>query len=139
LWPTACNLPRHSFSLRVSSTWKSRDELKYNLHLVQFKGLKVTIVPINDSMTWLISVNAAVWIGLYRKSWEWVDGSTSSFRYWKSGEPNNVKVKENCVAANFGASGIWEDDNCDVEKPFICNQGKCKEMFNIAHIFNLRK
>ncbi|XP_035999279.1 macrophage mannose receptor 1 [Fundulus heteroclitus] len=113
-------------------------------------GLKVTFVPINDSMTWansqrycrehhtdlvtirnetdnlevkkLISVNAAVWIGLYRKSWEWVDGSTSSFRYWKSGEPNNVKVKENCVAANFGASGIWEDDNCDVEKPFICNQ-----------------
>ncbi|XP_035999293.1 C-type lectin-like [Fundulus heteroclitus] len=68
-----------------------------------------------------VSGGNLVWIGLYRKSWEWVDRSNSSFQYWKSGEPNNIKEK-NCAAANFKEPGTWEDDNCDVENPFICNQ-----------------
>ncbi|XP_062283485.1 macrophage mannose receptor 1-like [Scomber scombrus] len=62
-----------------------------------------------------------VWIGFFRDSWKWSDGSNSSFRYWASGEPNNYRGKEeDCVAMNFNRSGLWEDWTCDQNKPFIC-------------------
>ncbi|CAK6982039.1 macrophage mannose receptor 1-like, partial [Scomber scombrus] len=63
-----------------------------------------------------------VWIGLFRDSWKWSDGSNSSFRYWASGEPHNNVGKEDCVAVNFNHSGGWEDWNCGYNKPFICSK-----------------
>ncbi|CAK6981895.1 macrophage mannose receptor 1-like [Scomber scombrus] len=64
-----------------------------------------------------------VWIGLFRDSWKWSDESKSSFRYWKSGEPDNGN--EACVAMNFDHPGGWEDHNCDHNKPFICYEVLC--------------
>ncbi|KAI9515680.1 hypothetical protein NQZ68_023332 [Dissostichus eleginoides] len=60
------------------------------------------------------------WIGLYRDSWKWSDGSFSPFRYWAGGKPNNINHNEACVAAAFHDSGKWEDSDCGVKKPFIC-------------------
>ncbi|KAI9515691.1 hypothetical protein NQZ68_023343, partial [Dissostichus eleginoides] len=59
------------------------------------------------------------WIGLYRDSWKWSDGSNSSFKYWAENEPNYKGLKA-CVAAAFHDSGKWEDSDCGVKKPFIC-------------------
>ncbi|XP_033981495.1 secretory phospholipase A2 receptor-like isoform X2 [Trematomus bernacchii] len=59
------------------------------------------------------------WIGLYRDSWKWSDGSNSSFKYWADNEPKLSALKV-CVAAAFDNSGKWEDLDCGVEKPFIC-------------------
>ncbi|XP_041654992.1 macrophage mannose receptor 1-like [Cheilinus undulatus] len=61
-----------------------------------------------------------VWIGLSRESWKWMDGSRSTFRYWKDGEPNNQYKNEMCVAADFGNSGKWEDWQCHYKRAFIC-------------------
>ncbi|XP_033981492.1 lectin BRA-3-like [Trematomus bernacchii] len=61
----------------------------------------------------------AYWIGLYRDSWKWSDGSNSSFKYWAVNEPN-YRASKVCVAAAFDNSGKWEDLDCEVEKPFIC-------------------
>ena len=57
------------------------------------------------------------WIGLYRDSWKWLDGSNSSLRYWAGAEPTGP---ETCVAADFHNSGKWEGFDCGLKKPFIC-------------------
>ncbi|RVE71053.1 hypothetical protein OJAV_G00070670 [Oryzias javanicus] len=112
-------------------------------------GLNVTFVYINKTMTWpealmfcrehhtdlasvrnmeenqkimeLLPAGKQVWIGLYRDTWKWADGSNSSFRNWLSAEPNNYQVQnESCAAADFTNFGQWDDRNCDEKKPFIC-------------------
>ncbi|KAF1372765.1 hypothetical protein PFLUV_G00252240 [Perca fluviatilis] len=115
---------------------------------VQVRGPDVTFILTNISMSWpaaqnycrkqytdlasvrnstenqkvqdLIPTGGAVWIGLFRDSWKWSDGSTSSFKYWNTGEPNNKAGNEACVAAAFNQSGQWEDWNCGVKRAFIC-------------------
>ncbi|XP_050926951.1 lectin-like [Lates calcarifer] len=72
----------------------------------------------NQRVTQVISSTPEVWIGLFRDSWKWSDGSNSSFRYWITGEPNGGT--ENCVAANFNNSGKWEDQHCGQRRAFIC-------------------
>ena len=62
----------------------------------------------------------AAWIGLFRDSWKWSDGSNSSFRYWAPGQPDNAGGKDACVAADLGNDGKWYDDPCDLERPSIC-------------------
>uniref|UniRef100_A0A8C9XXM4 C-type lectin domain-containing protein n=1 Tax=Sander lucioperca TaxID=283035 RepID=A0A8C9XXM4_SANLU len=113
-----------------------------------FSGSNVTFVYINTRMTWteaqsycrahytdLASVRNTTenqkvqamipaggnwaWFGLFRDSWKWSDGSTSSFRFWKNGQPDNIN-NEACVAADFSQSGTWEDWSCDMERAFIC-------------------
>ncbi|KAI4798236.1 hypothetical protein KUCAC02_022194 [Chaenocephalus aceratus] len=59
------------------------------------------------------------WIGLYRDSWKWSDGSNSSFKYWAENKPD-LRALKVCVAAAFNNSGKWEDLDCGLEKPFIC-------------------
>ena len=117
------------------------------LHCGLFSGLNVTFILINISMTWteaqsycrerytdlasvrnmadnqkvqeLVPAGGRVWIGLFRDSWKWSDGSNSSFRYWRAGEPNNYPLKQ-AVIADFSNSGQWEDWPSDVKKAFIC-------------------
>ncbi|XP_022622545.1 macrophage mannose receptor 1-like [Seriola dumerili] len=115
---------------------------------IDVRGSSETHVLINKSMTWteaqsycranhtdltsvrnlqenqkvmnLVPSKQQVWIGLFRDSWKWLDGSNSSFRHWSENEPNNKRHEEKCVAANFENSGKWEDWNCDHRRAFIC-------------------
>ncbi|XP_015260334.1 PREDICTED: macrophage mannose receptor 1-like [Cyprinodon variegatus] len=111
-------------------------------------GTNVTFVRINTGMQWpaaqsycrehhsdlasvrnelenhkihqLVPAGAKVWIGLYRDTWKWVDGTNSSFRFWSGNEPNNNYHNEDCAVANFGNGGKWEDWSCAHKKAFIC-------------------
>uniref|UniRef100_A0A4W6G737 C-type lectin domain-containing protein n=1 Tax=Lates calcarifer TaxID=8187 RepID=A0A4W6G737_LATCA len=79
----------------------------------------------NQKVTELLPSGQSVWIGLFRDSWKWSDGSNSSFRYWNEVEPNGNT--ENCVAAyftDFSSSGKWEDQHCGQRRAFICYSGK---------------
>ncbi|KAK7883901.1 hypothetical protein WMY93_027024 [Mugilogobius chulae] len=61
------------------------------------------------------------WIGLYREPWRWSDGRKSNFTNWASPGPNNVDLIQHCVREQ--ASYQWNDMDCSLEHPFICEQG----------------
>ncbi|XP_078025841.1 dromaiocalcin-1-like [Epinephelus lanceolatus] len=72
----------------------------------------------NQKVQELIPAGERVWIGLFRDSWKWSDGSNSSFRHWRpSALTSSLK---SCVTAVFGQSGGWDDWNCDLKRAFIC-------------------
>ncbi|XP_062372261.1 C-type mannose receptor 2-like [Sardina pilchardus] len=61
------------------------------------------------------------WIGLFRDAWsEWSDGSSSSFRYWNTREPDNRGV----ACTQIISSGQWIDEECDHTGHFICYEDK---------------
>uniref|UniRef100_A0A672GU23 Uncharacterized protein n=1 Tax=Salarias fasciatus TaxID=181472 RepID=A0A672GU23_SALFA len=57
-----------------------------------------------------------VWIGLYRQK-IWSDGSVSLYRNWDSSQPDSGE--EQCVATSF-ESGLWSDESCSIQLPFVC-------------------
>ncbi|KAM3618052.1 uncharacterized protein V6R79_014507 [Siganus canaliculatus] len=72
----------------------------------------------NNEVMNLVPSGQTAWIGLFRDSWKWSDGSSLSFTYWRQGEPNsNIETQENCALSN---SGRWEDWPCDIKRAFIC-------------------
>uniref|UniRef100_A0A672GP49 Uncharacterized protein n=1 Tax=Salarias fasciatus TaxID=181472 RepID=A0A672GP49_SALFA len=56
-----------------------------------------------------------VWIGLHKEIWS--DGSVSLYRNWDSGQPDSGE--EQCVATSF-ESGLWSDESCSIQLPFVC-------------------
>ncbi|KAK2898160.1 hypothetical protein Q8A73_014540 [Channa argus] len=149
--PNNANSKEHCTQMYDNGFWNDKkcDEPLFSV-CSKVRGSNVTFVLVNISMIWtkaqtycrthytdlasvrnqnenqnilgLVPLGEKVWIGLFRDSWKWFDGSSSSFMYWrtKTKEPNNNQKKETCVAANFAASGQWEDWNCDYRKAFIC-------------------
>ncbi|TDH11097.1 hypothetical protein EPR50_G00082130 [Perca flavescens] len=74
----------------------------------------------NQKVQAILSGGGLYWFGLFRDTWKWSDGSTSSFSFWKKGQPDNNNGNETCVAADFSQSGTWEGWSCDIERAFIC-------------------
>uniref|UniRef100_A0A672GP71 Uncharacterized protein n=1 Tax=Salarias fasciatus TaxID=181472 RepID=A0A672GP71_SALFA len=57
-----------------------------------------------------------VWIGLHRQK-IWSDGSDSLYRNWDRNQPDSGE--EQCVATSF-ESGLWSDESCSIQLPFVC-------------------
>ncbi|KAM3617379.1 uncharacterized protein V6R79_005445 [Siganus canaliculatus] len=75
----------------------------------------------NNEVMNLVPAGQTAWIGLFRESWKWSDGSSLNLTNWVQGEPNNNRgFQENCVMTNFHKSGRWQDWPCDTKTVFIC-------------------
>lgn len=66
----------------------------------------------------------SVWIGLFRDSWRWSDGSNFSFRYWDMELFNDAQNNKTCAVTLLDRSGKWSSDDCNKEKPFFCYDDK---------------
>ncbi|XP_054477205.1 C-type lectin galactose-binding isoform-like [Anoplopoma fimbria] len=65
-----------------------------------------------------LSLSQNVWIGLFKDSWKWSDGSKTSFRYWKPSQPNYLSG-QNCAIEATGRQqwvGLPETEKLN----FIC-------------------
>ncbi|XP_039897022.1 C-type mannose receptor 2-like isoform X2 [Simochromis diagramma] len=62
----------------------------------------------------------SAWVGLFRDSWRWSDGSDFSFRYWDMELFNDKQSNKTCAMTLLNRSGKWSSDECDKEKPFFC-------------------
>ncbi|XP_040022368.2 uncharacterized protein LOC120811201 [Gasterosteus aculeatus] len=88
------------------------------------RGLFSDLISIHSAVeneaVYNVSASQNVWIGLFKDSWKWSDGSNTSFRYWKPRQPTN-SPGQNCVAAVFIDKGQWNDLNCVGKQPFVCS------------------
>ncbi|XP_027141947.1 C-type mannose receptor 2 [Larimichthys crocea] len=83
----------------------------------------VSIHSVEENEAVRNSGSKEVWIGLFKDRWKWSDGSNSSFRYWKSRQPNYLKDQD-CVAAIFEDEGRWNDLKCRIKRNFVCRGAK---------------
>lgn len=85
--------------------------------------ISINTVQDNTKITGLMLLNIlntqTAWIGLYKTSWEWSDGSNATYTNWKSGEPKDGK---DCALMET-SSASWSGEDCDKNHDFLCYQG----------------
>ena len=78
-----------------------------------------------------------MWIGLSDRlkegTFEWSDGSPTTFTAWALGEPNNgFGSNEDCVTMNRGRNfDLWNDKGCSRRLRFVCSRKTCGEFENM--------
>uniref|UniRef100_A0A087XKR4 C-type lectin domain-containing protein n=1 Tax=Poecilia formosa TaxID=48698 RepID=A0A087XKR4_POEFO len=72
------------------------------------------------------STSSKPFIGLFRDTWRWSDGSSFSFRHWNKNFNNPETIRGQCAVAVFYGKGRWKNVSCAERKPFICYDGEKK-------------
>ncbi|XP_071315514.1 C-type mannose receptor 2-like [Trachinotus anak] len=96
----------------VKKTWPQAQSYcrEHHTDLVSGDQLEDERIKNNPVTNW--------WIGLFRDTWRWSDGSNSSFRHW---DQDLFKVgHEDKECAFLKTSGKWDSVNCTNKKPFLC-------------------
>uniref|UniRef100_A0A669DU97 C-type lectin domain-containing protein n=1 Tax=Oreochromis niloticus TaxID=8128 RepID=A0A669DU97_ORENI len=73
--------------------------------------------------------STALWIGLFRDSWRWSDGSNFSSRYWDMDSFNDGLNNRKCATTLLERSGRWSSAGCDQRKPFFCYDGEFTQIY----------
>ncbi|XP_034531871.1 C-type mannose receptor 2-like [Notolabrus celidotus] len=71
--------------------------------------------------------NKYMWIGLFRDTWSWSNGSKSSFRNWGQGLFKDGHDKKECATV-LNSLGEWGSDDCNEKKPFFCYDDSAADM-----------
>ncbi|XP_067249434.1 CD209 antigen-like protein A [Chanodichthys erythropterus] len=112
----------HSSFYYISSEKKSWNESR---RYCTERGADLIIINNKEERDFVqknIDPGSLFWIGLTdideEGSWKWVDGSTPTFWFWKTNEPNGQRG-ENCAIVR---STIWADYRCSNAYPWICEK-----------------
>ncbi|XP_014882926.1 macrophage mannose receptor 1-like [Poecilia latipinna] len=70
------------------------------------------------------STSDSSYIGLFRDTWRWSDGSSFSFRHWNKNFNDQIINSGQCAMTKFDGEGRWTNVSCDNKKPFICYDDK---------------
>lgn len=80
----------------------------------------------NDFIGTLPADSINLWIGLNDRNKEnnfvWQSNSTSNYRPWMPGQPDNRFGRENCVHFNR-SNKRWNDAECNITDPYVCEKG----------------
>ncbi|XP_050931473.1 snaclec stejaggregin-B subunit beta-1 [Lates calcarifer] len=71
-----------------------------------------------------IGSNNQVWIGLFRDTWRWSDGSSFSFRHWDHDSFDKQQNEKKCALTKLDEKGRWKCESCNETKPFFCYDDK---------------
>ncbi|KAK2863334.1 hypothetical protein Q5P01_002867 [Channa striata] len=70
--------------------------------------------------------NRETWIGgsdaQEESFWYWTDGEKFAYTNWCSGQPSNYRGKQNCLSMNYSAKKCWDDQECYLSHPSICEK-----------------
>ncbi|XP_067381254.1 ladderlectin-like [Channa argus] len=58
-------------------------------------------------------------------TWLWSDGRSLQYTNWAPGEPNNIHGRQHCLQMNHGAQKSWDDIECHVQRPSVCEKRSC--------------
>ncbi|KAK3522999.1 hypothetical protein QTP86_010504 [Hemibagrus guttatus] len=72
----------------------------------------------NNFILQIRNIQGDSWIGLYRDTWKWSDGTIASNLPWGSGEPDNYGGVENCAIV---FKGLLHDVRCTNLYYFFCH------------------
>ncbi|XP_028260901.1 lectin [Parambassis ranga] len=102
----------------LALTWQ---DAQYYCRLYYTDLVSVMSLSANEELMMILKANdvSAAWIGLYRESWKWADGSSIPFTLWSPQQPNNDNGSQACV---YMQGGSWNDWNCDTKFNFLCEE-----------------
>uniref|UniRef100_A0A3B5REW9 C-type lectin domain-containing protein n=1 Tax=Xiphophorus maculatus TaxID=8083 RepID=A0A3B5REW9_XIPMA len=108
----------------ISATQRSWQSSQY---FCQYQGADLVIINSREEEV-CIKFQKRAWIGLTDRiqegSWKWVDGTALTQSYWRFGEPNHFKGRnEDCVEIqNFDSERNWNDAQCANDNYWICEK-----------------
>lgn len=92
-----------------------------NICRTQYRELAVVKSIYENEDTTRIIQSEPFWIGLFRDSWKWADGSPPTFENWEDQFPN-TNYKDACAAVK--GNGKWTNQNCEETRPYACYRGE---------------
>lgn len=86
-----------------------------------------------NDLIMMLTNNQSAWIGLYRDSWKWSDGSPTSVIYWNHDQPTG-DIANSCVLLH---KGRLSDYRCNNNFYFLCYAGELQALYVIRHFCSL--
>lgn len=71
----------------------------------------------------LTAIQGDSWIGLFRDTWKWSDGTNVSYLPWASGKPNNAEGILGSCASVY--NGLLSDEHSTNLHYFFCHSSEC--------------
>ncbi|XP_034531872.1 putative C-type lectin domain family 20 member A [Notolabrus celidotus] len=104
--------------INLTMKWTQAQKYCREHHTDLLSGLDQFKEIVNKSFS-----HESMWIGLFRDTWSWSNGSKSSFRNWGQGLFKDGHDKKECATV-LNRLGEWGSDDCNERKPFFCYDDK---------------